>query len=99
MFPHGLRNSAVLASHDAHLLFTDSTSIDPISSQRTLGMHQTRHFINMVSVHTLPEDDTSSTQSSTGSIPTKDLHLEDDDYNMDFPPYPLGFPRFPIFLP
>jgi len=51
----------------------------------------------MVSIYIVPENDTSSTQSSTGSVPTEVLHLEDDEYDMDFPPYPLGFPRFLVF--
>lgn len=53
----------------------------------------------MVFVHTLPKDDISSTWSSTGSIPTEVLHLEDDDYDLDFPSYPPNFPRFLVFLP
>jgi hypothetical protein len=42
----------------------------------------------MVSVHTLPEDNTATTNSSTGSIPTEVLHPKDEDYDLDFPPYP-----------
>ena len=38
-FPHGLHNSAALASHHAHLLFADSTPIDPIPGRRTSRTH------------------------------------------------------------
>jgi len=53
----------------------------------------------MVSVRTLPKDDTASTNSSTGSVPTEVLHPEDEVYDMDLRPYPSGFPRFPVFPP
>ena len=53
----------------------------------------------MVSVHTLLEDNTTSMNSSTGSIPTEVLHPKDEDYDLDLPPYPLGFPRFLVFPP
>ena len=53
----------------------------------------------MVSVHTLPEDKSSSTSSSTGSVPTEVLHPKDEDYDLDLPPYPSGFSRFPVFPP
>jgi len=53
----------------------------------------------MVFVRTLPEDNTASTNSSTGSVPTKVLHPEDKVYDLDLPPYPPGFPRFPVFPP
>ena len=51
----------------------------------------------MVSIHTLPDNNTASTHSSTGSVPTEVLHLEDEDYDMDPPPYPLSFSRFLVF--
>jgi len=53
----------------------------------------------MVSICTLPEDKSSSTNSSTRSVPTEVLHPEDEDYNLDLPSYPLGFSRFPVFPP
>ena len=34
-------------------------------------MRPAHHFVNMVSVHTLPEDNTANTNLSTGSIPTE----------------------------
>ena len=58
-----------------------------------------RHFVNKVSIHTLPEDKSSSTSSSTRSVPTEVLHPEDEDYDLDLPPYPPGFSRFPVFPP
>jgi hypothetical protein len=67
--------------------------------QRASDTQPTRHFVNMVSVRTLLEGDTASMRSSTGSVPTEVLHLEDEDYDMDLPPYPLGFSRFPVFPP
>ena len=59
----------------------------------------TRHFVNMVSIRTLPDDKATSTNSSTGSVPTEVLHPEDEDYDLDLPPYPPGFSRFPVFPP
>jgi len=56
-----------------------------------------RHFVNMVSIRTLPEDKTNSTNSSIGSVPTEVLHPEDEDYNLDLPPYPQVFPTFQSF--
>ena len=53
----------------------------------------------MVSIRTLPEDKTNSTNSSTGSVPTEVLRPEDEDYDLDLPPYPLGFSRFSVFPP
>jgi len=58
-----------------------------------------RHFVNMVSVHTLQEDNTANTNSSTGSVPTEVLCPEDEIYDLDLPPYPLGFSHFPVFPP
>jgi len=53
----------------------------------------------MVSIHALPNDQVSSTNSSTGSVPTEVINSEDEDYNLDLPPYPPGFSRFPVFSP
>jgi hypothetical protein len=59
-----------------------------------------RHFVNMVSVRTLPEDNTASTNSSTGSVPTEVLRPEDEVYDLDLLPYPPRvFSRFPVFPP
>ena len=69
-------------------------ALSPRQTRRTA-----RHFVNMVSIRTLPEDKTNSTDSSTGSVPTEVLHPEDKGYDLDLPLYPLGFSRFPIFPP
>jgi len=53
----------------------------------------------MVSIRVLPDDEATSTNSSTGSVPTEVLHSEDEDYDLDLPPYSLGFSRFPVFPP
>ena len=53
----------------------------------------------MVSIRVLPDDKVTSTNSSTGSIPTKILHPEDEDYDLDLPPYPSGFSCFLVFPP
>ena len=66
--------------------------LSPRQTRRTA-----RHFVNMVSIRTLPEDKTNSTNSSIGSIPTEVLHPEDEDYNLDLPPYPRVFPTFRSF--
>jgi hypothetical protein len=53
----------------------------------------------MVSIRTLPEDNTTSTNSSTGSVSTEVLRPEDEVYDLDLLPYPPGFSRFPVFPP
>ena len=58
-----------------------------------------RRFVNMVSIRVLPDNKATSTNSSTGSVPTEVLHPEDEDYDLDLPPYPPGFSRFPVFPP
>jgi len=60
-------------------------------------MRLARHFVNMVSIHTLPEDKTASTSSSTSSVPTNVLHPEDEVYDLDLPPYPPCFSHFLVF--
>ena len=92
-FPHGLNNAADQVSRYTRQLFG---RIDLPPQQPT---RPTRHFVNMVYVHILPEDDTASTNSSTGSVPTEVLHPEDEDYDLDLLPYPPGFPRFLVFPP
>jgi len=62
-------------------------------------MRPARDFVNMVSIHTLPEGNTASTNSITGSVLTEVLHPEDEDYDLDLPPYPPGFPHFLVFPP
>jgi hypothetical protein len=51
----------------------------------------------MVSVQTLLEDNTATTNSSTVSVPTEVLHTKDEDYDLDFPPYPRVSPASQFF--
>jgi len=92
-FPYGLRNAADQFSWHTHSLF-GKMGLSPRQTGRTA-----RHFVNMLSIHTLPEDRIDSRNCSTGSIPTEVLQPEDKDYDLDLPPYPLGFSRFPVFPP
>jgi len=92
-FPHGQCNAADQVSHYTQQLLK---TIDLSPRQ---PVRPARHFVNMVSIHTLPEDNTASTNSSMDSIPTEVLHLEDKDYDLDLPPHPPGFSCFPVFPP
>ena len=67
-FPHGLRNAADQFSRHTQSLFGNMGS-SPSRNRRVAC-----HFVNMVSIHTLPEDKSSRTNSSTGSVPTEVLH-------------------------
>jgi len=91
--PYGLSNMADQFSQHTQSLFRKA-GLSPSQNRQT-----TRHFFNMVSIRTLLDDKSSSTNSSTGSIPTEVLHPEDEDYDLDLPPYPPGFSRFPVFPP
>jgi len=53
----------------------------------------------MVMIQELRDGQASSTNSSTGSVPTEVINFEDEDYDLDLAPYPLGFSRFPVFPP
>jgi len=53
----------------------------------------------MVTIRELRDGQASSTNSSTGSVPTEVINSEDEDYDLDLPPYPPGFSRFPVFPP
>ena len=92
-FPHGLSNAADQFLRHTQSLF-GNMGLSPSQNRRIA-----RHFVNMVSIRTLPEDKTSSTNSSMGSVPTEVLHPEDEDYDLDLPPYPPGFSRFLVFPP
>jgi len=92
-FPHGLSNAANQFSRHTQSLFG---KMGLSLSQKS---RPARHFVDMVSIRTLPEDKSNSSNSSTGSITTKVLHPEDEDYDLDLPPYPPGFSRFPVFPP
>jgi len=67
-FPHGLSNAADQFSWHTLSLF-GKMGLSLSHNRRT-----TRHFINMVSIRTLPEDKSDSTNSSTGSVLTEVLH-------------------------
>ena len=84
--PYGLSNAADQFSRHTQSLFGKAGL--SLSQNRQTA----RHFVNMVSIRTLPEDTSSSTSSSTGSIPTGVLHPEDEDYDLDLPAYPRGSP-------
>ena len=92
-FPHGLSNAADQVSRHTRSLFR---KIGLSSRQPKQRAH---HFVNMVSIRTLPEDKTASTNSSTGSVPTEVLRPEDERYDLDLPPYPPSFSRFLVFPP
>jgi len=89
VFPHGLCNSANLVSHHTRWLFANSEPVDSTLSQCVQPAY---HFVNMVSLLTLPENNTVSMHSSTGSVPT-------EDYDMDLPPYPRASLASQFFLP
>ena len=91
--PHGLSNAADQVSRYTRSPFKKMG----LSSQQT--ERTARYFVNMVSIRTLSEDKTNSTNSSIGSVPTEVLWPEDDDYDLDLPPYPSGFSRFLVFPP
>ena len=91
--PYELNNSADHYSWHIQFLFNRAGWSPRQSSQAA------RHYVNMVSIHVLPNDQASSTNSSTGPVPTEVINFGDEDYNLDLPPYPLGFSRFLVFPP
>ena len=91
--PYGLNNSVVYYSRHIQSLFNRAGWLPKRSSQPA------RHYVNMVTIRELRDGQASSTNSSTGSIPTEVINSEDEDYDLDLPPYPPGFSRFPIFPP
>ena len=92
-FPYGLSNAANQFLRHTQSLFGKS------GLSLTQNSQAARHFINMVSIRVLLDGKATSTNSSTGSVPTEVLHHGDEDYDLDLPPYPLGFSRFPVFPP
>jgi len=62
--PHGLSNAADQVSRHTQSLFRN-TGLSSRQPERLA-----HHFVNMVSIRTLPKDKTASTNSSTGSVPT-----------------------------
>ena len=91
--PYGLDNSAVHYSWHIQSLFNGAGWL-PKRSNRPA-----RHYVNMVTIQELQDGQASSTNSSTGSVPTEVINSEDEDYDLDLPPYPPGFSRFPVFPP
>jgi len=53
----------------------------------------------MVTIREPQDGPASSTNSSTGSVPTEVINSEDEDYDLDLPSHPPGFSRFPVFPP
>jgi len=92
-YPCGPNNSASLYSRHIQSLFNEAGWLPKWSGRPA------RHYINMVTIRELRDDQVSSINSSTGSVPTEVINSEDEDYDLDLPPYPLGFSRFPVFLP
>jgi len=92
-YPYGLNNSAVLYSRHIQSLFDEAGWLPKWSGRPA------RHYVNMVTIRELRDGQASSTNSSTGSVPTEVINSEDEDYDLDLPPYPPGFSRFPVFPP
>jgi len=92
-YPCGLNNSASLYSRHIQSLFNEA-GWSPKWSGRPA-----HHYVNMVTIRELRDGQASSTNSSTGSVPTEVINSEDKDYDLDLPPYPPGFSRFPVFPP
>jgi len=92
-YPCGLNNSASLNSRHIQSLF-NKAGWSPMWSGRPA-----HHYVNMVTIRELRDGQASSTNLSTGSVPTEVINSEDEDYDLDLPPYPPGFSRFPVFPP
>jgi len=91
--PYGLDNSTVDYSRHIKSLFNGAGWLPKRKNRPT------RHYINMVTIRELRDGQASSTNSSTGSVPTEVINSEDEDYDLDLPPYPPGFSCFPVFPP
>ena len=89
--PYGLNNSAVHYSRHIQSLFNEAGWLPKRSGRPA------RHYVNMVTIRELRDGQVSSTNSSTGSVPTEVINSEDEDYDLDLPPYPSGFSRFSVF--
>ena len=72
--PYGLNNSADHYSRHIQSLF-NRAGWSPRQSSRAA-----RHYVNMVSIQVLPNDQASSTNSSTGSIPTEVINSEEPGF-------------------
>ena len=89
-YPCGLNNSASVYSQHVQSVF---------SKAGWSPTRNNRHHVNMVTIRELRDGQVSSTNSSTGSVPTEVINTEDEGYDLDFPSHPPGFDRFPIFPP
>ena len=74
-------------------------NFEPVDLMLNQRVQPARHFVNMVSICTLPKNNTASMHSSTDPVHTMVLHPEDEDYDIELPPYSLGFSHFPVFPP
>ena len=92
-YPCGLNNSASLYSRHIQSLFNKVGWLPKWNGRPA------RHYVNMVTIRELRDGQASSTNSSTGSVPTEVINSEDEDYDLDLPSYPPGFSRFPVFPP
>ena len=81
-YPCGLNNSASLYSRHVQSLFNEAGWLPKWNGRPA------RHYVNMVTVRELRDDQASSTNSSIGSVPTEVINSEDEDYDLDLPPYP-----------
>jgi hypothetical protein len=78
--------------HVSDLYFLNIPRSSPGNAVNMVGIRE----LHEGSVHTLPEDDDSST-GSTRYVHAEAEHLEDDRYDLDPLPYPLGFSPIPRF--
>jgi len=92
-YPCGLNNSASLYSRHIQSLFNKAGWLPKRNGRPA------RHYVNMVTIRELRDGKASSTNSSTGSVPTEVINSEDEDYDQDLPSHPPGFSRFPVFPP
>ena len=91
--PYGLNNSAVYYSRHIQSLFNRAGWVPKWNSRPA------RHYVNMVTIQELPNDQASSTNSSTRSVPTEVINSEDEDYDLELPSYPPGFSHSRSFRP
>ena len=92
-YPCGLNNSASLYSRRIQSLFNKAGWLLKKNGQPA------HHYVNMVTIRELQDGQASSTNSSTGSVPTEVINSEDEDYDLDLPSHPPGFSRFLVFPP
>ena len=74
-YPCGLNNSASLYSQHIQSVFSKA-DWPPKRNDRPA-----RHYVNMVTIRELRDGQASSTNSSTGSVPTEVIDTEDEHYD------------------